>query len=315
MTTPQQGQAAPPVPQGVPQAGPQPQAAWPSGGHGYASPIPVKRTHLGHALASEWTKIRSVRSTVWTLAVMFALVVGIGVLTGLAIGSEEYASAPVLAGGFFGLMLGQLCVITLGVLVVTSEYSTGMIRTTLTACPQRARVLTAKALVFFLLSFVTTLVACTLTALVQAALVGGKPVSEYTDPQVLNEETVAAGEAVASTGEWMGATVGAALYVALLGLLSLAVGTLLRSTPGAITAMLGVVLLPFIVSLFLFGESVREFGEKLREYSVLNGLSSLFRLSMESDGGGDGWPLLGLLAAVTLAALIGAYARVSTRDV
>jgi len=103
--------------------------------------------------------------------------------------------------------------------------------------------------------------------------------------------------------------------VALLGLLSLAVGALLRSTPGAITTMLGVVLLPFLVSLFLFGESVREFGEKLREYSVLNGLSSLFRLSMESDGGGTGWPLLCLLAAVTLAALIGAYARISTRDV
>ncbi|HZG03501.1 MAG TPA: ABC transporter permease [Streptomyces sp.] len=309
MTTPQQSHAAPPVPPGAPLAGPR------AGGPGYASPIPVVRTHLGHAIASEWTKIRSVRSTMWTLGIMFVLVVGVGLLTALAIGSEEHAGAPVLAGGFFGLMLGQLCVITLGVLVITSEYSTGMIRTTLTACPQRARVLTAKAVVFFLLSFVMTLVACTLTALVHAAAVEGKPLSQYTDPQMFNEETLAAGEAVASTGEWLGATVGAALYVALLGLLSLAVGTLLRSTPGAITTMLGLVLLPFIVSLFLFGESVREFGEKLREYSVLNGLSSLFRLSMEGDASDTGWPLLGLLAAVTLAALIGAYARISTRDV
>ncbi|WP_410536419.1 ABC transporter permease [Streptomyces sp. KL2] len=319
MSTPQQSQAVPPVPPGAHQAAPQtaPQAfsGPPPGSHVYASPIPVRRTHLGHAVASEWTKIRSVRSTVWTLAVMFVLVVGVGLLMALALGSQDGLGMPVLAGGFFGLMLGQLCVITLGVLVITSEYSTGMIRTTLTACPQRGRVLAAKALVFFLLSFTVTLVACTLTAFLQAAMIEGKPVPEYIDPQMLNEETAAAGQAVASAGEWLGATVGAALYVALLGLLSLAVGTLLRSTPGAITTMLGLVLLPFIVSLFLFTESVREFGEKLREYSVLNGLSALFRIPFEGGSADTGWPLLWLLAGVTLAALLGAYARISTRDV
>ncbi|WP_344328577.1 ABC transporter permease [Streptomyces macrosporus] len=275
----------------------------------------MRSTHLGHAIASEWTKIRSVRSTVWTLAVMFVLVVGIGLLVALALGSQDTLELPVLSGGFFGLMLGQLCVITLGVLVITSEYSTGMIRTTLTACPRRGRVLTAKAVVFFLLSFVMTLVACTLTALLQAAMIEGKPIPEYIGPEMLNDESLATGEAVASGAEWLGATVGAALYVALLGLLSLAVGALLRSTPAAITSMLGLVLLPFLVSLFLFTESTRELGEKLREYSVLNGLSSLFRIPMEGDATGTGWPLLGLLAAVTAAALIGAYARISTRDV
>ncbi|MEE1938738.1 ABC transporter permease [Streptomyces sp. TRM 70361] len=312
MTTPQQPQAAPPVPQTAPPAG---WTGGPGPGPGYASPIPVVTTHLGHAIASEWTKIRSVRSTVWTLAIMFVLVVGIGALVAVGLGTEDTAGAPVLAGGFFGLMLGQLCVITLGVLVITSEYSTGMIRTTLTACPQRARVLTAKAVVFFLLSFTMTLIACTLTALMQSAAVEGKPLSEFASTDSFNGETISAGEAVATGGEWLGATVGAALYVALLGLLSLAVGALLRSTPGAITSMLGLVLLPFIVSLFLFTESVREFGEKLREYSALNGLSSLFRLPMEGDATGTGWPLLGLLALVTLAALIGAYARATTRDV
>lgn len=318
MTTPQQHPAVPPVPPAPPQGAfaqaPAP-AAQPAGGPGYVSPVPVRNTHLGHAIASEWTKIRTVRSTVWTLAVMFALVVGIGFVVALALGSVDEAMVPVLGGGTIGLLFGQLCVIALGVLVITSEYSTGMIRTTLTACPQRARVLTAKALVFFLLSFTTTLVACTLTALFNAAFVGGKPIPVHVDPETLNEETLAAGETVASAEEWLGATVGAALFVALLGLLSMAVGTLLRSTPGAITTMLGVVLLPFIVSLFLlgFGSGAEAIGEKLREYSVLNGLLSLFRSSW--DGGSDGWSLLGLLAAVTLAALIGAYARFTTRDV
>lgn len=285
-------------------------------GGGYASPIPVTRTHLGHAIASEWTKIRSVRSTVWTLGVMFVLVVGVGTLFGFGLSTGDTADVPALAGGFFGLMFGQLAVITLGVLVITSEYSTGMVRSTMTACPQRTRVLTAKAIVFFLLSFAMTLAACALTAVIQAALLRGKPLSEYANETgVFNEESLATGELVASPGEWLGATVGAALYVALLGVLALAVGTLLRSTPGAITSMLGLVLLPFILSLFLFQESTEEIGEKLREYSTLNGLSSLYRIPLQGETDGTGWPLLGLLAAVTLAALAGAYARIATRDV
>ena len=74
---------------------------------------------------------------------MFLLVVGIGLA--IALGLRErtphstYVDMPVLSGGLFGLMLGQLCIITLGVLVITSEYGTGMIRTTMTACPQRGR--------------------------------------------------------------------------------------------------------------------------------------------------------------------------------
>lgn len=291
------------------------QAVQPAPAGSYTSPIPIKRTHLGHAIVSEWTKIISVRSTVWTLSVMFFLVVGIGALSGFGLSTSDYAEAPVLAGGFFGMMLGQLAVITLGVLVITSEYSTGMIRSTMTACPARTRVLTAKALIFFLLSFGTTLVACALTALIQAALVEGKPIGEFTNPDMFNEESVEKGEAIATGGEWLSATVGASLYVALLGVLALSVGALLRSTPGTITTMLGVVLLPFIISLFLFQESTREFGEKLREYSTLNGLSSLYRIPMQGELDGSGWPLLGLLAAVTVSALIGAYARVAVRDV
>ncbi|MCZ9339787.1 ABC transporter permease, partial [Streptomyces sp. TRM76130] len=59
--------------------------------------------------------------------------------------------------GFFGLLLGSMCLMALGVLTTASEYGTGLIRTTMTACPSRGRVLAAKGLVFFLVSFVTTL--------------------------------------------------------------------------------------------------------------------------------------------------------------
>ena len=117
-------------------------------------------TRLSHALRSEWTKIRTVRSTMWTLGVMMVLVVGIDLLIVVPISHDNDPTTPVLAAGLFGLMLGQVAVLTLGVLVITSEYGTGMIRTTLTSCPRRSRVLAAKAIVFFGVSFVTTTVAC-----------------------------------------------------------------------------------------------------------------------------------------------------------
>ncbi|MGW1973889.1 ABC transporter permease, partial [Streptomyces tubercidicus] len=211
----------------------------------FSSAIPVQKAHLGHALASEWTKIRTVRSTMWTLGVMLVLILGINLMVA-TLGSTGLVSDPVLAFGLFGVLLGQLCVITLGVLVVSSEYGTGMIRTTLTACPQRGRVLTAKAIVFFALSFTVTTVACVLSALMNYATFGGKPVErEFANPQLVVEN----GLSSASGAQWFGATVGVGLYVALLGLLSLAVGTLLRHSAGAITTMMGVVLLPLIIAI------------------------------------------------------------------
>ncbi|MFD6416691.1 ABC transporter permease [Streptomyces sp. NPDC060194] len=296
--------STPQAPAGAPASAP---AQWGA----YASPIPVRSAHLGHALASEWTKIRTVRSTMWTLLTMFVLVVGIGLLAALTLGTSEDLFSPLLSGGLFGLMLGQICVVTLGVLVVTSEYGTGMIRTTLTACPSRVRVLTAKAIVFFGLSFTMILLATTITAAIQVAVLGGRRPSEYAE---LPAGSVAGGEVVASSGQWLGATVGASLYVALLGLLALAVGALLRHSAGAITAMLGIILLPLLLALFMQTESLVEVQEALVTYSPLNGLAGLFGLPF-MDEGGNGWNLLWVLAAVTLAALVAAVATAERRDV
>lgn len=283
------------------------------GGPTYISPVPMARTHLGHALVSEWTKIRSVRSTVWTIGVMFALVVGIGLLTAVGLSGGEYTGDPLLSSGLFGLMLGQICVITLGVLVVTSEYGTGMIRTTLTASPRRGRVLTAKALVFFVVAFVTTTVACTLTALINSALLSDQNIPSY----VANSpgaDSIEGGKIVADSGEWLGATVGAGLYVALLGLLSLAVGSLLRHSAGAITTMMGVVLLPLLMAMFMGSEALQSVRDKLIEFSPLNGLASLYGIPMEENGS-SGWPLLGGLACVTAVVLALALTLLNKRDV
>lgn len=261
----------------------------------YASPIPARNAHLGDALASEWTKIRSVRSTMWTLGVMIVLMVGIGVLSGVAVSASgaNLEGQSVLSLGFFGVLLGSICVITLGVLTIASEYGTGMIRTTLTACPSRARVLAAKAVVFFLLVFTITTVITAIVGALQSAIV----------------------DQGSSTGEeWFRATVGVSLYVAILGLLSLAVGTLIRHSAGAITIMIGVVLLPLVLAIFMFSESLRDLQQALFEYSIPNQLGVLYD-SAVTDSGPAGWDPLWIMLGVTAAALAGAFASLSTRDV
>lgn len=278
----------------------------------FASRMPVEQTRLSHALRSEWTKIRTVRSTMWTLGVMIALVVGINLLVVVPIANSNDTDVPVLAPGLFGLMLGQMAIITLGVLVITSEYGTGMIRTTFTACPRRGRVLTAKAIVFFCLSFVTTTVACTITALISFSVVGGQSVpSGYGDHTGV---VIKDGVTSASGSQWLGATVGVGLYVALLGLLALAVGTLLRHSAGAITTMLGVVLLPLIVAIFL-PAGLQSTRDALVKYSSPNALASLYHIPMIGSDDQNGVVQLIVLACVTAATLGTAYGVLNSRDV
>ncbi|MFJ3748707.1 ABC-2 transporter permease [Streptomyces rubiginosohelvolus] len=262
----------------------------------YESPIPIRPATLGDAIASEWTKLRSVRATVWTLGVMVALMLTLGVGTALLLAANDtnLAGEPALALGLFGVLLGSLCVITLGVLTIGSEYSTGMIRTTLTACPSRARVLAAKAIVFFSLVFVITTVTATVVAVFQTVILSG---------------TVAA-----SGGAWALATVGVGLYIAGLGLLSLGVGAIVRHTAGAITIMIGVVLLPLVLAPFMFADALRGVQRFLVEYSIPNQLSALYGTTMTSTGPSAWEPLLVMLGLVAVA-LGGAVALLNRRDV
>ncbi|MFB6642877.1 ABC transporter permease [Streptomyces chartreusis] len=290
MSTPQ-----PPMPQ---TAAPNWQAAPGTPYPTYTSPIPVVRTHLGHALASEWTKIRSVRSTMWTLGVFVVLVIGIGLAVAALIAgnaSEESLSGESpLSFGFFGLLLGSICIITLGVLTTASEYGTGMIRTTMTACPTRGRVLTAKAIVFFVVAFVVTLASAVLVALADVAFLEGS-----------REPT---GE------EWLKGTVGISFYIALLGLLSLVVGSIIRHSAGAITIMIGVLLAPLVIALFMFAESLKDLQQALFEYSIPNQLSVFYAQSL-SESGPSGWDPLWIMLGVTAAAFAGAWALLEKRDV
>ncbi|MET9967501.1 ABC transporter permease subunit [Streptomyces sp. NPDC006356] len=289
MSTPQ-----PPMPQ---TAAPNWQAAPGSSYPAYTSPIPVVRTHLGHALASEWTKIRSVRSTMWTLGVFVLLVVGIGLAVAALIAANssgaDLSRENPLSFGFFGLLLGSMCIITLGVLTTASEYGTGMIRTTMTACPSRGRVLVAKSIVFFAVAFVVTLASALVVALADVSMLDAREPSGQ---------------------EWLKGTFGISLYIALLGLLSLVVGSIIRHSAGAITIMTGVLLAPLVIALFMFSDSLRDLQEALFQYSIPSQLGVFYSQSL-TDSGPSGWDPLWIMLGVTAAAFAGAYALLEKRDV
>ncbi|GGZ76648.1 ABC transporter permease subunit [Streptomyces echinoruber] len=284
MSTPQ-----PPLPQTAP-APPCP---------GYTSPIPVVRTHLGHAIAAEWTKMRSVRSTMWTLGVFVLLTIGVGLLPALVVvGTDTDLSSGEnpLGTGAFGLLVGSVCLITLGVLTMSSEYGTGMIRTTMTACPNRGRVLAAKSIVFFAVAFVVSLVAITLVSLADVALLEGHGARQPTG------------------AEWLKGTVGVSLFVALLGLLSLCVGSLLRHSAGAITVMIGVMLAPLVLALFMFSRALEGVREFLFEYSLPSQFFVFYGAALDEKGP-SGWDPLWIVLGLTAAGYAAAHLLLHKRDV
>src|ERR1700746_1714094 len=111
------------------------------------------RPTFAGVLRSEFTKIRSVRSTYWTLLALVVVTVGFGALA-------SYGATRGPHGPFFDATQRSLGGLSIGLLVISSEYSTGMIRTTLTTLPRRGLMITAKALVFATVAFVTGLITC-----------------------------------------------------------------------------------------------------------------------------------------------------------
>jgi ABC-2 type transport system permease protein len=196
------------------------------------------RAGLGGVVRSEWTKMRSVRSTYWTLLALVVVSVGLGALIAALTKSHWGSMSPADRASFdpvqdslFGLVFfGQLIIVVLGALIITSEYSTGMIRTSLTVMPRRGVMFLAKALVFGGVTLVVTLLTSFVAFLLGQALLSPHNVS------------------LSSSGA-MRAVIGSAVYVTLCGLLAYAAGSLLRHTAGAITAVIGVLfVLPIIIN-------------------------------------------------------------------
>jgi ABC-2 type transport system permease protein len=194
------------------------------------------------ALRSERIKLTTVRSTWWTLASM--VVIGAGGTTLIcALNAEWLASnaADESAGSFitWGMMIAQVCAIVLGALVVTGEYGTGMIRSTLAATPVRGRVLAAKAVVLTTVLFV----AGTATALL--GYLGGN--------HFLERE----GVGMPLEGDVAQSMYGNGLYMAGLGLFAAAVGFVLRHTAATLSAVLALMLVVTNMVLLIPGDTGR----------------------------------------------------------
>lgn len=244
---------------------------------------------FGAALAFEWTKFAGLRSTTWTAATTgLATVVG-AVFVGLT-GSLR-PDDTVLGGSLTLTVVSLMIAGVLGALTMCGEYSSGTIASTLAAVPRRGRVIAAKAVLLAGMLYVVSLGAC-----VTAYVVG---------------DTILEDGAYAQ-GEPLPALFGVAALFSLVGVLGLAIGTLVRHSAGSVAAVVAALLLPS-----LFGPL---FGDLQRWIAGATPTAALQKLTQSSDatpeavGSLGAWPSLALVAAYTIAALLVAARVLGRRD-
>jgi len=199
---------------------------------------PTLAERAGALLASEWIKIRSVRSTYWAMLISIVAVIALDVLIARhfvtswdTLPASEKASFDPLGVVFNGFGFAQLAITSLGVLVISSEYSSGLIRTTFSAAPRRRAVLMAKAAVFGAVALVIGEVLSFGCFWLGQAILSGKHLGiSISDPGALR------------------AVLAAGCYLFVAGIIGLGLGALLRSTAGAIASAIGLLfLLPQVV--------------------------------------------------------------------
>ncbi|MEV5607746.1 ABC transporter permease [Streptomyces sp. NPDC052225] len=237
-------------------------------------------------LHAEWHKLRTLRSTWWTLGLATALVVAVGVLMGSTYDGDD-ANIDTVVFTLFGTQLSQICVAVLGILLTASEYSTGLVRATMAAVPRRLPVLWSKAGVFTATAFTVTFLTNIVTFLLaQIWLSDTDKALSLTDSGVL------------------GALAGNAAGITLLSLIALGLGALCRSVPAAIGAFVGVVMiLPEVLQMISYDvvqSAVRYFPSKSAE--------SLGSINPVAGHNAPGTGLISLLlwtaAVLTAAALL-----------
>ncbi|MFF3635128.1 ABC transporter permease subunit [Streptomyces sp. NPDC002250] len=249
---------------------------------------------LGAAVGFEWSKARTVRSVPWSLAVCVGLSLAFAVLTG-AVVQHQYAHKPApssfdpVSAGFSGLRLGLIGLVVFGVLVVTSEYSSGTIRSSLAAVPRRGVFYAAKLLTGGLTALAVSAVAAVTSFLLAQATMGDESVS-LTDDGVLP------------------ALFGAVLYATMLSVFSMAVAVLLRSS--AIT--MGI-LVPLFFTVSTILTNIPGVGKAAQFLPDQAGGLVLYRHAPD-EYVLNPWSGLAVLAAWTAAAAIAGYLALRRRD-
>lgn len=260
---------------------------------------------FGGIVRSEWIKLRSLRSTVWSFLLLIVVWIGMGFLMSmsmangmgdeLALGDStaEVQREFILMSATFGAAFGQLIVAVLGVLVISGEYSTGMIRSTLTAVPRRLPAFAAKAIVLFLSTFVVSLASVLISFAVSSMIYGAQGVSaSIVDPNVVLS------------------LLGAAFYLGLVSLFALAVGTMLRSSAGGIAAVLGIMLvLPMVLTMIPV-----DWTQELAPYLFSSAGMNLFGQSMITEHLDELAKNAAIAVAWVVAATAGALILLKKRD-
>ena len=235
-----------------------------------ALPPAAGQAGLRGVIASEFTKLRSVRSTYWTIASLIITSVGVAAIIGFGASSSIHnqpwnkagTDATQLSLGFF-FEIGQLIIAVIGAMIITSEYSTGMIRTSLTAMPRRGTVYLGKLIVLTSVTLVVSLVTSFISFFVGQAVLSGAGVSA----SLFHTTTVPANANVGPNGPGNGppsytfvgtdvihastvltAVVGTALFVTVVALIAFGLGAIIRHTAGAITSTIG---LMFVLSIII----------------------------------------------------------------
>lgn len=197
-----------------------------------------KKVTQARVLLSEWTKTRSLRSTIFSMLAAVVFIVGLSILVPSVIVAHWPPDRPGEAAAFdpttrslSGIFLAQLAIGVLGVLLISGEYATGMIRATFAAVPARLPVLWAKAAVFATVTLVLMVPSVLAAFLIGQSILASKHLqANLSAPGVLR------------------AVIGAALYLTVVGLLGIGLGALLRNTAAGISTLFGLLfVLPIIV--------------------------------------------------------------------
>src|SRR5689334_21297759 len=248
-------------------------------------------------LRSEARKLGTVRSTLWALFAVVAFNVVTAALLGALLpghlSAHQKATIDSVRVSLGGLHLSQVAIGLLGVLAVTGEYGSGMIRATLAAVPQRHLLLTAKALVLTATAAVTSTAACLAAYLAfQAFLPAGDAMrTTLASPGVLRAVT------------------GAALYLTVLALLGFGLGAILRSSAGAVAVLFGVLFVPTLLAALLPSSWQATAGR----YLPMNAGDAIYTVRPEAHMLGP-WTGFGVFCLYAAAALAAGFVLIGRRD-
>ncbi|MET9518533.1 ABC transporter permease [Streptomyces sp. NPDC002994] len=253
---------------------------------------------VAQVLKSEWTKIKSVQSTVWTLSLAAIVTIGLGVLISILsknefqkLSAEDKLAFDPTFVSFAGTSLGQLAMIVFGVLVVSNEYNTGMIRMSLAAVPQRGTFLFSKITVAAALALAVGMITSFLSFFLGQAMLGDLK-ADIGDPGVLR------------------AVIGGGLYMTLIALFSMGVASMLRSQVLALG-----VLMPFFFLLAPILGNVSA-TKKVGQYLPDQAGSKIMQVvpPVNDDAPYGPWGGLLIMAVWVAAALVGGYVLLKKRD-